>query len=270
MTALGDTLTAISMDGHGSHVVQQLVDEIDSESERMEIARLLKSHIFRLAVHENGNHTVQRCLEKLPAPEMDGECGEDEGNQFVYESLAERSVEVSMTKHGALVMNKALDFATPRQRALLASHLVNHSVKLAEDPYGNYVIQHIMKERGDQHFPYHQFIIQNFIGKVVHLAQQKSASNVIETCLDVAPAGLRNAIINELFANTDRIASLIQHDYANYVVQKALRVLQKSDFKRFQEVCKEIKPILGNICSKNMQGRKLYRTFTKQFPCLTK
>ncbi|GJR46802.1 zinc finger, CCHC-type containing protein [Tanacetum coccineum] len=62
---------------------------------------------------------------------------------------------------------------------------------LAQDQYGNYVVQHVL-EHGKPNE--HSIIIQELAGKIVQMNQQKFASNVVEKCLTFGDASERQSL----------------------------------------------------------------------------
>lgn len=61
------------------------------------------------------------------------------------------------------------------------------------------------------------------VGRIVTLAQQKFASNVIEKCLQRSTAAGQARIVREL-SEPSTLGVLIRDQFANYVVQRALTV----------------------------------------------
>ncbi len=80
-------------------------------------------------------------------------------------------------------MQRCLEKGLTSQKFALADVIISRIHYLIEDPYGNYLVQNVLKlknqKRNDQ--------ILNFIaGDFVRLSQLKFSSNVIEKCLETA------------------------------------------------------------------------------------
>jgi pumilio RNA-binding family len=93
---------------------------------------------------------------------------------------------------------------------------------LAQDQYGNYVIQHII-----QHGKPHERseIINKLAGQIVKMSQQKFASNVVEKCLTFGGPEERQVLVNEMLGYTDEnepLQAMMKDPFGNYVVQKVL------------------------------------------------
>ena len=103
---------------------------------------------------------------------------------------------------------------------------------LAQDRYGNYVIQHVL-EHGKPHE--RAAVIKKLAGKIVQMSQQKFASNVIEKCLQFGGPTERQILISEMLGSTNEnepLQAMMKDQFANYVVQKVLETCddQQRDF----------------------------------------
>jgi len=102
-----------------------------------------------------------------------------------------------------------IDYATPKQRKRLVDVVVSNSLELAQDAFGNYVVQQIMD-------PTHPEVLQKLVshlaGSVNKLAVQKFSSIVIEKCLEYTESTQQMQIINEL-VNPVKLPRLLQDPY---------------------------------------------------------
>lgn len=57
-----------------------------------------------------------------------------------------------------------------------------NSLEIVQNPFGNYLIQHILDEWGQESA---QDVIDVIINNVISLSMQKFSSNVVEKCFDV-------------------------------------------------------------------------------------
>jgi Pumilio-family RNA binding repeat len=78
-------------------------------------------------------------------------------------------------------MQRCLEKGREKQKLALADVIIHHLHSLIEDPFGNYLVQNVLKlnnsNRNDQIF---KMIATDFI----RLSQLKFSSNVIEKCLE--------------------------------------------------------------------------------------
>ena len=127
---------------------------------------------------------------------------------------------------------------------------------LIEDPYGNYLVQNVLKlENAERNERIFAEIAKDFI----RLSQLKFSSNVIEKCLDakqldqgeshidkifkgtfpcddqqlIAEFGFRTKKSRDLKARVDFIVQkLIYNQFGNYVIQKALAVISDESLRK--------------------------------------
>lgn len=117
--------------------------------------------------------------------------------------------------------------------------LLQATVQLAQDQYGNYVIQHVV-EQGRPHE--RNQVFERLFPHIVVLSQNKFASNVVEKMLLHCEPEQRAGIVEEFLrqpagtspapelsddANArdqSPLEQMMQDQYGNYVVQKTLEV----------------------------------------------
>jgi hypothetical protein len=103
--------------------------------------------------------------------------------------------------------------------------LNHHAAELIPDQYGNYVMQHVL-EKGPAGAK--NFIISRIQGHVLRFSQHKYASNVVEKCVAQSNQFQLQLFIEEVITPNNGILPLtimIQDQFANYVVQKMLDVV---------------------------------------------
>ncbi|GJJ13948.1 hypothetical protein Clacol_008205 [Clathrus columnatus] len=192
----------------------------------------LSLHVVTLIKDLNGNHVIQKCLNKL-APE---------DNQFIYNAVAANCVEVATHRHGCCVLQRCIDHASDQQRVQLVQEITYNALTLVQDPYGNYVVQYIL-DLNDNRFS--DGVIRQFTGNVCALSVQKFSSNVIEKCIRVAEHSTRKILIDELL-NRNRLEKLLRDSYGNYCVQTALDYAEPNQRMALVEGIRPILPLIRN------------------------
>lgn len=113
---------------------------------------------------------------------------------------------------------------------------------LVQDQYGNYVIQHIL-ERGKP--AEKSLVVSKVMGQVLQLSKHKFASNVVEKCVAYGSSLDRQKLIEEVITTkpdgTSPLAMMMKDQFANYVVQKMLDVV---DGEQRDVLVAKIKPHL--------------------------
>lgn len=147
----------------------------------------LDKDILQLSTHVNGNHVIQsflnafRSSEQPADPDIKGAEIRSVYTQFIFDACMKHCQEIGTHKHGCCVMQRCLEKGSRAQKMALADVIIKHLSALIEDPFGNYLVQNVLKlentEKSDMIF---RVIAKDF----VRLSQLKFSSNVIEKCLD--------------------------------------------------------------------------------------
>jgi hypothetical protein len=127
--SVAQDLVNISLNMHGTRAVQKMIDFLSTRRQIHSIIVALSLHVVVLIKDLNGNHVIQKCLNKL-APE---------DNQFIYNAVAANCVEVATHRHGCCVLQRCVDHASDAQRVQLVNEITYNALTLVQDPYGNYV-----------------------------------------------------------------------------------------------------------------------------------
>ncbi|EGC34611.1 hypothetical protein DICPUDRAFT_98148 [Dictyostelium purpureum] len=212
---------------YGIHGIQKLLqylspDQVDS------IISSIKNKVIQLSKDSKGNYLVQSFLKQF-SPEV---------NQFVCDAIMNNIQEICTHKVGCTVVNRCIDNANPQQLEQLVDRITQHSLKLVQDQFGNYVVQHLLSKNKS----YSSKLIKSLLGNIAELSVQKFSSNVIEKCLQVADTETYESIIKEI-TEAD-ILNLLQDKYANFVIQTALDV---ADEAQHAKLVKLIVPYIHQI-----------------------
>ncbi|KAH7883969.1 ARM repeat-containing protein [Phlebopus sp. FC_14] len=230
--SVAQDLVNISLNMHGTRAVQKMIDFLSTRRQIHSIIVALSLHVVVLIKDLNGNHVIQKCLNKL-APE---------DNQFIYNAVAANCVEVATHRHGCCVLQRCIDHASDHQRIQLVNEITYNALTLVQDPYGNYVVQYIL-DLNDNRFS--DAVIHQFTGNVCALSVQKFSSNVIEKCIRVAEHNTRKMLIEELL-NRSRLEKLLRDSYGNYCVQTALDYAEPGQRALLVEGIRPVLPLIRN------------------------
>ncbi|KAI0325634.1 ARM repeat-containing protein [Cubamyces sp. BRFM 1775] len=240
--SVAQDLVNISLNMHGTRAVQKMIDFLSTRRQAStdlrcngqihSIILALSLHVVVLIKDLNGNHVIQKCLNKL-APE---------DNQFIYNAVAANCVEVATHRHGCCVLQRCIDHASEHQRVQLVNEITYNALTLVQDPYGNYVVQYIL-DLNDNRFS--DAVIRQFSGNVCALSVQKFSSNVIEKCIRVAEHNTRKMLIGELL-NRTRLEKLLRDSYGNYCVQTALDYAEPGQRALLVEGIRPVLPLIRN------------------------
>lgn len=224
-------LVGVALNTHGTRAVQKLIETLSSREQRAIAIEALRGGVVSLIKDLNGNHVVQRCLQRLGP----------EDSQFIYDAAVAHCVEVATHRHGCCVLQRCIDFATPGQKSALVAEVAKHALVLSQDAFGNYVVQYVL-ELGHQETC--AAVIEGLRGSFAPLSLQKFSSNVVERCLKLGGMDAeREVVIQELIAPTS-LARLLQDGYGNYVIQSALSVTTGSQHAMLVDAIRPYLPTL--------------------------
>jgi len=134
----------------------------------------------------------------------------------------------------------------------LVSEIVARALTLVQDPFGNYVVQHILNKVPEQA----DNLISTLLGHLTDLCVQKFSSNVVEKRLQVASPEIRKRMLHEI-TTSEVLPQLLNDRFANFVIQTALDVAESEQHK---ELVQKILPHLGkhySPYSKHLQKKIL-------------
>ncbi|XP_057473783.1 pumilio homolog 1-like [Actinidia eriantha] len=210
----GHVLT-LSLQMYGCRVIQKAIEVVDLD-QKIKMVEELDGHIIRCVRDQNGNHVIQKCIECVP----------EEHIQFIVSTFFDQVVTLSTHPYGCRVIQRILEHCSdPKTQSKVMDEILGSVSMLAQDQYGNYVIQHVL-EHGKPHE--RSTIIKELAGKIVQMSQQKFASNVVEKCLTFGDPAERQLLVTEMLGSTDEnepLQAMMKDQFANYVVQKVLETV---------------------------------------------
>eukprot|EP00268_Persea_americana_P059230 TRINITY_DN7245_c0_g2_i3.p1 TRINITY_DN7245_c0_g2~~TRINITY_DN7245_c0_g2_i3.p1 ORF type:complete len:829 (-),score=172.02 TRINITY_DN7245_c0_g2_i3:376-2862(-) len=210
VTEFPGDLVKISLNTHGTRSVQKLLETLKTRQQISLVVSALELGFLDLIKDLNGNHVVQRCLQ----------CLSNEDNKFIFDAAAKYCVDIATHRHGCCVLQRCIFYSTGEYRENLVAEISANGLLLAQDAFGNYVVQYILELKIPSAIAN---LISQFEGNYTHLSTQKFSSNVVEKCLKVLGEESRSRIIHELLSSS-QFEQLLQDPYANYVIHSALLV----------------------------------------------
>ncbi|KAJ5357727.1 hypothetical protein N7541_004885 [Penicillium brevicompactum] len=232
-------LVKIALNQHGTRALQKMIEFISTPRQTQTVIKSLKNHVVELVQDLNGNHVIQKCLNRLSP----------EDAEFIYEAVGSHCVVVGTHRHGCCVLQRCIDHASGNQKARLIAQITAHSFALVQDPFGNYVVQYIL----DLNEPsFTNPLCATFGGNIPQLSKQKFSSNVIEKCLRTADNYMKRQLIDE-FLMGNELEKMLRDSFANYVVQTAMDFC---DAETRNRVVEAVRPILPSI-RQTPHGRRI-------------
>ncbi|XP_028772080.1 pumilio homolog 5 [Neltuma alba] len=210
---LSGQILPLSLHMYGCRVIQKALEVIELD-QKILLVQELDGHVMRCVHDQNGNHVIQKCIECMPVDKI----------HFITSAFQGQVPALSTHPYGCRVIQRILEHCSDEQYIqFIVNEILESAFVLAQDQYGNYVTQHVLKrgknERGQ--------IVSKLAGKIVQLSQHKYASNVVEKCLEHGDATEREALISEIIGQPGEdhnLLTMMKDQFANYVIQKLLDI----------------------------------------------
>ncbi|XP_010477358.2 PREDICTED: putative pumilio homolog 16 [Camelina sativa] len=140
----------------------------------------------------------------------------------LYELILEYALYLARDQHGCIALNEVItDLDHPDYTNQLLDLVANNAVWLSNDPYGNFVIQHLLKLK-DRRCT--RNIAVNLRGHYVDLSFKKFGSYIVERLLKAGGSVMEEVVIDLVKGEGERLMRLARSEYGNFVVRKALGV----------------------------------------------
>ncbi|GAP83855.2 putative RNA-binding protein [Rosellinia necatrix] len=223
-------MVRIALNQHGTRALQKMIEFVTTPTHVQIIIEALRYRVVELIQDLNGNHVIQKCLNKLGSAD----------SEFIFSAVGTHCIEVGTHRHGCCVLQRCIDHASGPQKVWLISQITEHALRLVQDPFGNYVVQYII----DLNEPsFTEPLAQRFLGKIGMLSRHKFSSNVVEKCLRCASEESRDRMGSELLVPGE-MERLLKDSFGNYVVQTAL---EHSSVQMKHQLVESIRPLLPGI-----------------------
>ena len=173
----------------------------------------LKDKIEPMCMSSNGNHIVQRFIEKLPprVPE-------------IIKSIEPHVTKLVIDSCGCRVVQKLFDIYDISLLRPLVDEVLTCAADLATNQYGNYVVQNILDSGPESDI---EKLLEDFKGGFYAFSIHKFASNVMERCIRRANSRQRQEIFTEIIGTEGhylekRILEMVTDQFGNYVIQRII------------------------------------------------
>ena len=246
---ISPSIIEISINNHGTRVVQYLIGFLKSKELQNYFIEMIKPHTIHLLKELNGAHIIQKLLIEYPNSCL-------ELNKIIIENCSY----LATHRHGCCVLQKFLDGNFKNLENDLIKNLVNNCLVLIADQFGNYVIQNILVLKKEK---INSQIANKINDNIPYYSKHRYSSNVVEKCFDFCSEKDKKNFVEKL-SSPEIIAELILDDHGNYVVQK---VLQCAEEKVKENILKNIIPLIPKIKEVTF-GERLLNKLYSSYPQL--
>merc|ERR550514_2249014 len=145
-------IVTIALSRHGTCALQKLLVQVTELAPQLMTKLLdgLRGSVVKLTKDSYGHYVMECLLDLL----------EFDQTTFIVEAMRGHCAQVGTHRQGCLVLQKCFHRPTDAALVALGEEIAEHAVKLAQDPFGNYVVQNVLSS-----FKGHE--VQNKIAKTL-------------------------------------------------------------------------------------------------------
>ena len=227
---ISDDFVDISESHSGTHVIQILLAKIytymNSPELRHIILKSIESKELEMALNNNATYVLQKIITTIP----------DHERYCLNKIILNNFVHLSINPECVFLIEKFITTTTIVENKKLINEIIcANCIQLANNPYGNYLIQFLLKLwKGDDISKINDIIINNSS----YLIKEKYASNVIEKAIEVFDNQNLKRLIQNLYLGDD-VFEIIKSQYGHYVLNKTIKFMD-------EEVKNEVEKILNS------------------------
>ena len=100
-------MVRIALNQHGTRALQKMIEFVDTGQQVRLIIEALRFRVVELIQDLNGNHVIQKCLNKLTSADA----------QFIFDAVGNNCVDVGTHRHGCCVLQRCIDHASGHQKS---------------------------------------------------------------------------------------------------------------------------------------------------------
>jgi hypothetical protein len=264
----------LATDQNGCRVIQKALSVLPKDAQIKLSLELQGSSEVDLVVecikNMHANHVIQKLIEVLPPDAV----------TFIIESVS-RQVDIwAEHMYGCRIIQRMLEHCNTSHQQLkdILDRIIQlvAQKKLVSNPFGNYVVQHML-EHG--RLEDKKRILQVVKNSIFEFSTQKCSSNVVEKCFAIASTGEhaeslkdeRSALYQAVLQNlppgyTDYpIGELADDKYANFIVQRMLEYSKDPERQQLVHQLMVLLPRLRNSANGKHICSVLERDFNISF-----
>ncbi|CAN4114636.1 unnamed protein product [Withania somnifera] len=226
---------------YGSKAIQMLIKSLKKKPLAKYCSEIVSLKLVELMTHRTGRYVVEQCIHVL----------NEKQNEVLFRGIISCSRELATNECGCASLNVCIDYITNPFRKELLEKIANQSGYLANDPWGNYVVQHVL-DLGDEEISCR--IFSRLEKQYLTLAFKKGGSHVVEKCIESSKSGMIS-VVDVLLADAKALVQLAKDPFGNYVIQKALKSTKKHREETRHQALARILMSHSSVLVKNKPGK---------------
>lgn len=239
---ISNTFVEIAESNCGTHVLQTLLDTVNTFELRDIVLKSIENKELEMAFNNNATYVLQKIIGIVP----------DTERLNLNEIIINNLVSLALNSDCIFIVEKFISTISIKQNKEKINDIIcENCIKLATNPYGNYLIQYLFQIwKGGDIEKINNIIIEN----ANFLAKQRYSSNVIEKAIELYDINIKPRLIRSLSLGGD-ILDIIKNQYGHYVLNKAVKYMDET-------LKNEIETLLNNKMSDMTKKEK---TKSKKF-----
>ena len=239
---ISSTFVEIAESNCGTHVLQALLDTVNTFELRDIVLKSIENKELEMAFNNNATYVLQKIIGIVP----------DTERLNLNEIILNNLINLSLNSDCIFIVEKFISTISIKENKEKINDIIcENCIKLATDPYGNYLIQYLFQIWKDSDIEkINNIIIEN----ANFLAKQRYSSNVIEKAIELYDINIKPKLIRSLSLGGD-ILEIIKNQYGHYVLNKAVKYMDET-------LKNEIETLLNN---KMPDMTKKEKTKSKKF-----
>jgi len=204
MATIRETAWWLASSPAGCRVVQHALS-IGTFEEKAALTEQLRGNVLEASACPNANHVLQKCVQDSP----------DESVQFIIEELSGQVATVSRHRYGCRVLERLIERGWHTES--LVDEVLADASQLCRHPFGNFVVQHVLKLGTALQ---RRSVVEILHTDIQRLARHRVASHVVRCALANGSVEDRHRLVSALTADPANCADLANHHCGSYVVRE--------------------------------------------------
>ena len=208
----------ISNNSYGTHPLQSLMEIIVMPEEKKLILKYILGNESILAFDSKGTHILQKYISNT----------NDEDRYELNINLLNLIDKLIVDISGVCVLIKLIKHSKDKKILQKVSNYItaNEPLFFIQHPYANYAVQSLIINQIA--LPFCSKIVETIVNNYLSLSMQKFSSNVVENCIKYGDESSVKKIYNAIIEQ-EKLESLLNNNYGNYVLEKLIERLNKED-----------------------------------------
>jgi len=215
---IGNRFVEVANNSFGTHPLQNLMEIINMPEEKKLILKYILGNETILSFDSKGTHILQKYISNT----------KDEDRYELNINLVNLIDKLIIDISGVCVLIKLIKHS--KDKIILekvANYITNNEpLFFIQHPYANYAVQILIMN--PVALPFCDKIIETIVNNYLSLSMQKFSSNVVENCIKYADEKSVKKIYNAIIEQ-EKIESLLNNNYGNYVLEKLIERLNQED-----------------------------------------